>query len=145
MSWKHEESLEEETVDDPAPPSANVLGNGQLPIIHEAIETRHEPPQTEIDGQVLRPVIGQAPRRNYRKASQNPRLKVSESLGLTHPSKVSKATGKALVRPQRRQKFSQKTSSSSLVRPSSMDIGEPQPLPVQGNLRRSKRLQPPVP
>ena len=119
----HKEPLE----GDPAPPSVNALGNARLPIIHEALKTCHGPPHTEIDGQVLRPVIGQAPRRNNRKAYQTLRPKVCESLGPTHPSMVSKDSAKALVRPQRRRKVSQKVSSGSLVRSSGIDIEELQP------------------
>jgi hypothetical protein len=38
MSWKYEESLEEETGNGPVPVSANLLGNAQLLISYKAVE-----------------------------------------------------------------------------------------------------------
>lgn len=101
-------------------------------------------PYTRIDGQVLRPKMGQALRRSNRKSPQRPLLVASKSLSPFYPSKGSKAAQKTRLMPRRRPNISKKVSVGALPRSSSVDAAQPQPSPVSVNLRRSPRLQPPI-
>jgi hypothetical protein len=95
---------------------------------------------------VLRPKMGQALLPSKRKASHKDGQPANASLGPVHSSKVSKAAGKRKG-PQRRLKISQKVSSDGLPLSSGVDAAEPHPSPLPDRvaLRRSKRIQPPVP
>lgn len=117
------------------------LGNGDA----EHTPSASYSPHTKINGQVLRPIIGQGPRRSNRIPSQKAKPVVTGSLGPVHASKVSKPARKTQLRPQRRPNVSKKVSFGSLPLSSDMDTAEPQPSPVQVTTRRSKRIQPPAP
>ena len=107
-------------------------------------------PRPIMGKQVLHPTKGQALRPSRRKQSQKygqPQPVASASLGLVHPSKVSKAAGKTKPGRQRRLNISQKVSSGGLPLSSGVDAAEPQPSPPPDRVtpRRSKRIQPPAP
>lgn len=171
MSWKHEEPLEEEAANDPAPVQANPLVNGsheagEAPTIcifgspppvsgalnssqqgqpERSSSTSNSPPYSS-GKRVLRPAMGPAllPRSKI-KASHKDGQPANASLGPVHPSKISKAAGKRKG-PQRRLNISQDVPSDGLPLSSGADAAEPQPSPppVRVTSRRSKRTQPPV-
>jgi hypothetical protein len=120
-------------------PSVNIdsigLENGDAVYTPSASNSPH----TRIDGQVLRPVIGQAPRRSNRKPSQKVQPVVDECLGPVHPSKISKAVRKTQLGPQR-PNVSKRVSFGGLPLPSDVSTGETQPSLVHVTPRRSKRI-----
>jgi hypothetical protein len=93
-------------------------------------------PHTRINGQVLRPIVGQVSRRSNRNPPEKPRQVASEFLGPFHPSKVSKAACKTRLGPQRRPTVPQKAD---------VDITEPQTPLVPANMRKRPRIQLPIP
>ncbi|KAL5330825.1 hypothetical protein ACEPPN_000349 [Leptodophora sp. 'Broadleaf-Isolate-01'] len=106
-------------------------------------------PRPRTGKRVLRPTKGQVLHPSKRKQSQKdgqPQPVASASLGLVHPSKVSKAAGKTKPGRQRRLNISQEVSSGGMPLSSGMDATEPQPSPPPDRVtsRRSKRIQPPV-
>ena len=102
-------------------------------------------PRLRTGKRVLRPTTGQASRPSKRKPSHKDGQAASASLGPVHSSKVSKVARKKRPRPQRRPNISQKVSSGGLLLSSGVDAVQPQPSPVPVSLRKSPRLQPPIP
>jgi hypothetical protein len=113
-----------------------------------ALSSTSNSPRPRMGKWDLRPTIGQALWRSRKKPSYKdgqPQLVASASLGLVHSSKVSKAASKKKPSPQWGLNISQKVSSSGLPLSSSVDAAELQPSPDYITLRRSKRINPPVP
>ena len=130
--------------------SRSALTNVELVLRLLSSDAEHIPsalnlPHTRIDGQILHPIMGQALRRSNRKPSGKPRPVASEFLGPFHPLKVSKPAQKARLRPQRRPNISKGVSFGALPQSSGVDVAQLQPSPAPVNLRKSPRLQPPIP
>lgn len=102
-------------------------------------------PPPSSSKRVLRPPTGQALLPSKRKTFHEDERRTNASLGLAHPSKVSKAAGKR-KRPQRRLNISQEVSSDGLQLSSGVNAAKRQlsPPPDRVTPRRSKRIQPPV-